>query len=76
MADFTRTLAANTVLLLTNCEVHTADIRTIVLTYGPNKMRSVQKAKAEYFRYGTNHWLRSRVTVSLFHKFDVTDSRR
>ena len=32
-------------LLLTNCEVHMAKIRTAVLKYGPNEIRTVQKAK-------------------------------
>ena len=32
-------------LLLTNCEVHTGNIRTEVLKYGPNEVRSVRKAE-------------------------------
>ena len=37
------------ILLLTNCEVHTANIRTAILKYGPNEMRSVQKTKVRIF---------------------------
>ena len=36
-------------LLLTNCEVHAANIRTAVLTYGLKEMRSVQKTKVRIF---------------------------
>ena len=49
--------ARKTLLLLTSCEVHTANIRTAVLTYGLNEMRSVQKTRSVYFPYGRNNWL-------------------
>ena len=42
-------------LLLTNCEVHTAKYSE-GLTYGPNDM-STAKIRSEYFPYGTNDWL-------------------
>ena len=35
----------NTMLLVTNCEVHTENIWTAVLKYGPNEVRSLQKTK-------------------------------
>ena len=38
-----------TMLLLTNCEVHTAKYSDEVLTYGPNEMRFVQKTKVRIF---------------------------
>ena len=44
-------------LLLTSFKVHTENIQTAVLKYGPNEMRSVQKnLRSEYFPYGGNNW--------------------
>ena len=34
---------------LTNCEVHTQNIRTAVLKYGPNEIKTVRKAKVRIF---------------------------
>ena len=42
---FKQTLSNTIMLLLTNCEVHTGNIRTEVLKYGPNELRSVGKAE-------------------------------
>ena len=36
-------------LLLTNCKVHTENIRTPVWMYGPNEVRSVRKTKVRIF---------------------------
>ena len=36
-------------LLFTNCEAHTANFQTAVLTYGPNEIRSIQKTKVQVF---------------------------
>ena len=44
-------------LLLTNCEVHTGNIRTAVLKYGPNEVRFVRKTKVRIFsRMDQTNW--------------------
>ena len=49
IGPYTLNVRTNIMLLLTNCEVHTGNIRTAVWMHGPNEVRSVRKTKVEYF---------------------------
>ena len=50
-------LPYHNMLLLTNCEVHTGNIRTEVLKYGLNEMRSLRKAEVRIFsRMDRTNW--------------------
>ena len=48
-ADKIGTTLIHPMLLLTTREVHTGNIRTAVLMYGPNEVRSVRKTKVRIF---------------------------
>ena len=64
-------------LLLTNCEAIQRNIRTAVLTYGPNEMRSVQKTKVRIFSVWNEQLVNKRLygiaTMKLSEKCLKTD---